>query len=214
MRLKIVIGVLLAASGVLVLSALLSKGLRPGTEVPAPPDNTSFARPEGASAGAPAELPADPAMPATTPPPAAQATDAAAPAAPDPAHARYIERRIAELDDMAMKNDAVSRDTILSELRNPDGQIREAALEAVVQFSDRSVVPRLQEIAEQTEDPAEKAAILEAIEYINLPSLTEVLAQKRAEREAMGITNPPAPSTNRIHRGARPPRRLAPPASL
>jgi hypothetical protein len=88
-------------------------------------------------------------------------------------------------------------------MRNPDKAIRKGALEAAIQFGDRSVVPTLQDIAAQTDDPAEKAEILAAIDYINLPSLTEYLSQ----RNAAGLTNTPQISTNRSgHR----PRRQAP----
>ena len=90
-----------------------------------------------------------------------------------------------------MNNDDASRDAIWAELKNPDKAIRKAALEAAIQFGDRSVVPRLKEIAGQTEDPAEKAAIQQAIDYINLPSLTERLAEQKAARAAGGETAPP-----------------------
>jgi hypothetical protein len=80
---------------------------------------------------------------------------------------------------LAMKNDAISRDAILAELQNPEKELREAALSAAIEFNDRSVLPRLQEIADQTSDSGEKAKILEAIEYIKLPSLTERLAARQ-----------------------------------
>jgi hypothetical protein len=101
------------------------------------------------------------------------------------AHAEYVRKRVAELDTLSMNNDASSRDAILSELQNSDRSIRSAALEAAIQFGDRSVLPRLQDVADGTEDPIEKAELLEAISYLNLPSLTEYLA----ERAAMGLTN-------------------------
>ena len=129
---------------------------------------------------------------------------------PSPVHANYVRQRAAELNALAMKNDSASRDAILAELQNPDPQIRKAALEAAIQTGDRSVVPRLQEIAAQTEDAGEKAEILEAIEYINLPSLSEYLADQRAKMAALGLTNMPAPPTNRLDRRARP-LRPAPP---
>ena len=128
-----------------------------------------------------------------------------APPTNDPAHAEYVRRRIAELNALAMKSDTVSRDIILSELQNSDRAIRKGALEAAIQFSDRSVIPRLEEVAAQTEDPTEKAEIVEAIEYIKLPSLTEYLAEQRARRASMALTNPSLISTNRRGRPALPP---------
>jgi hypothetical protein len=91
----------------------------------------------------------------------------------------YIRQRVEELGDLAMKDDVTSRDAILAELQNPEKEIREAALSAAIEFNDRSVVPRLQEVANQTKDSAEKAKIFEAIDYINLPSLTERLASRQ-----------------------------------
>jgi hypothetical protein len=105
---------------------------------------------------------------------------------------QFVHQRTMELNALAMKNDPVSRDAILDEMQNPDKAIRKAALEASIQFGDCSVVPRLQEIAAQTEDTAEKAAILEAIDYINLPSLTEYREQQKAARAATGMTNSPS----------------------
>jgi hypothetical protein len=82
--------------------------------------------------------------------------------------------RVAELMALAMNDDTTSLNTIWSELANPDQEIRAGALAAVVQFGDRSVVPRLRELAAQTDDAAEKASILEAANFLELPSLTEL----------------------------------------
>ncbi len=114
-----------------------------------------------------------PVVPVTSIAPTNAAVDTNAAAA----HAKYVHRRVRELEGLAWNNDVESRDIILSELRtNSDKTIREAALEAAVQFDDRSVVPPMQEIAAQTQDPEEKAKILETINYINLPSLSEYMA--------------------------------------
>ena len=84
------------------------------------------------------------------------------------------QERVAELTALAMNNDTNSLKTIWSELSNPDKEIRDGALAAVVQFGDRSVAPRLRELAAQTEDPAEKAGILADADYLELPSLTDL----------------------------------------
>ena len=86
-----------------------------------------------------------------------------------------------ELQSLAMNDDSASLQSILEELNNRDPQIRQAALEAVVQFGSRDAIPRLQDAASQTEDPHEKAALADAIEFLKLPSLTEVLAQRNGE---------------------------------
>jgi len=123
---------------------------------------------------------------------------------PQTNHAEFVHQRIAELNALAMNNDSASLETILSELRNPDRQIRKGALEATIQFEDRAAIPRLKEIAAATDDEEEKSELLAAADYLNLPSLTEYLAEQQAQREAEGITNPPAPRTNRfLHRRQR-----------
>jgi hypothetical protein len=96
-------------------------------------------------------------------------------------HEAYVEQRVAELGDLAMADDATSLDTILSELTNRDPEIRNAAREAAVQFGSRDAIPKLTDVALQTDDAHEKAALTEAIEFLKLPTLTEVQAQARAE---------------------------------
>jgi hypothetical protein len=89
----------------------------------------------------------------------------------------FVRRRTAELNGLAMQNSPEAHQQIVDELKNPDKEIRKAALEALKQANDRSVVPQMQQLAGQTDDPGEKQAILDAIDFINLPSLTEHLNQ-------------------------------------
>jgi len=171
MRPKIVAKMLLLAVGLLTIILLASKAFRP--QPAAPPGNQANVSPIPAPktpSNNLVEVHVISSPPVVSAPPVAD-TNAAA------EHAESVHQRIEELNALAMNNDTESRDTILSELRtNSDRTIRAAALEAAIQFGDRSVVPPLQEIAAQTEDPEEKQKILEAIDYINLPSLTEYLA--------------------------------------
>jgi hypothetical protein len=92
-------------------------------------------------------------------------------------HQAYVEKRIEELTDLAMNADSGSLDTILSELTNRDPQIRKAALEATIQFGSRDAIPKLMDAVSQIDEPKEKADILEAIEFLKLPSATELIAQ-------------------------------------
>jgi hypothetical protein len=95
-------------------------------------------------------------------------------------HQVYVEKRIDELTDLAMKDDRNSLDTILSELTNRDPQIRKAALDATIQFGSRDAIPKLMDVVVQVDDPKEKAEIVEAIEFLKLPSATEVIAKAPA----------------------------------
>ena len=96
---------------------------------------------------------------------------------PEAKHQAYVEERRNHLMDLAAEDDQESLKTILSELTNRDPEIRKAALEAAVQFGSRDAIPSLAEAALQSENPEEKAAINKAVEFLKLPSLSEVLAQ-------------------------------------
>ncbi|HMJ24877.1 MAG TPA: HEAT repeat domain-containing protein [Pyrinomonadaceae bacterium] len=89
----------------------------------------------------------------------------------------YVAEKVAQLGDLAMENDSASLDTILAELTNRDSEIRKAALEAAIQFGSRDAIPKLADVALQTDDAQEKAAIAEAIEFLKLPSPSEAEAQ-------------------------------------
>ena len=103
--------------------------------------------------------------------------------------AKYIRERKEEFYNLSMREDQNSLNILLSEMQNSNKEIRKAALESVVQFDDRTSIPRLQEIANQTDDPEEKSEILAAIDYIKLPSLSEYIAERKAYKAEMGITN-------------------------
>jgi len=99
-------------------------------------------------------------------------------ATPEATQEAYVAKRVVELQDLGMENDPASLDTILSELNNSDPGIRQAAVEAAVQFGSRDAIPRLMDAAAQTDDLQEKSAILAAIEFLKLPTLSEALAQE------------------------------------
>lgn len=106
-------------------------------------------------------------------------------ASSDDAHQKYVEERGSQLMDLAMNDDRASLDTILSELGNRDPEIRKAALDATIQFGSRDAIPKLTDAVSQTDDPSEKAALTDAIEFLKLPSLTEI----RQQQAAKGIAN-------------------------
>ena len=105
----------------------------------------------------------------------------AAQVVPDANHDEHVRDRIAELMALAMNDDKNSLNTIWSELANPDKEIRSGALDAVVQFGDRSVTPALRQLAAKTEDPAEKASILAAADHLDLPTLSELRSTQKAK---------------------------------
>ena len=50
-------------------------------------------------------------------------------------------------------------------------------MEAAIQFGSRDAIPKLTDAASQTDDAKEKADIMDAIEFLKLPSASEVVAQ-------------------------------------
>jgi hypothetical protein len=106
----------------------------------------------------------------------------------DELHEAWVAVRIDELRDLSTKTDRASLEAILSELKNPNQEIREAALDAISQSGNRAAIPGLREAAAQTENSQEKQAIAKAIEFISLPTLTEVLSGQGATNN-----NRPAP---------------------
>jgi hypothetical protein len=86
---------------------------------------------------------------------------------------------------------------ILSRLESPDKATRAAALEAAAQLDDRSIIPRLRDIAARTDDPQGRADLMAAIDFINLPSVEENMAEQHARRAAAGLPDPPRARTNR-----------------
>ena len=112
---------------------------------------------------------------------------------------QQIEQRVVELEALSGTTDESSVSAILSELGNPEKEIREAAREAAIQSGAREAIPRLEELIERSEDADEKADIREAIEFLKLPSLTEHLA----ERKASALTNAAIISQSPSHRHGR-----------
>jgi hypothetical protein len=85
-------------------------------------------------------------------------------------HADYIIERRAELAELGMTDDPANLKTILSEMENPEPEIRKAALSATIQFGSQDAIPALQNEMNWATDPEEKVAIKKAIEFLQLPS--------------------------------------------
>lgn len=96
-------------------------------------------------------------------------------------HGAWVSERCEKLDDLGWMDDEDSLKSILAELTNPEVEIRETALRAVGSFGSREAIPYLEGIAKDTEDPAEKLALLKMAENLKLPSATEYFAKKKTE---------------------------------
>jgi hypothetical protein len=104
--------------------------------------------------------------------------DDAGAAAREEARQAYVAERIAQLRDLPANSDRAALQTVLSEVSNPEPEIRQASLDIISQTGNRGVIPDLMKAAEQSEDASMKRAITETIEFLKLPTLTEVRRQK------------------------------------
>lgn len=126
--------------------------------------------------------------PATAAPgPAAVATAAtnAVPGAPateeadtNAVHEAEVQAHIDKLLELQANDDPESLKAILTELANPAPEVRAAAIEATVQFGSRDAIPLLKDLAATTTDSTEKKALLDAVEFMSLPTLSEIHAIK------------------------------------
>ncbi|MDD5141729.1 MAG: HEAT repeat domain-containing protein [Verrucomicrobiales bacterium] len=104
--------------------------------------------------------------------------------------AAKIQEQVDRLVDLSSNDDDASLQAILKELTNPNKVIRHEAIEATIQFGGHTAVPVLQDLAARTADPDEKKELLEAAEFLALPTLSEA----RAQNSNAQITQPPVPS--------------------
>jgi HEAT repeat protein len=88
-------------------------------------------------------------------------------------------QRVKELAQLGATKDAKSLPSILSDLTSGDAEIRRAALSATLDYGDRSTIPVLQEAMDTLPDPQEKVNIRDAINYLKLPTLTEMNVSSR-----------------------------------
>jgi hypothetical protein len=87
---------------------------------------------------------------------------------------KIVDAKLTLLQDLSTKSDRTSMEAILSEIKSPYPEVRAEAVEAIIQFRSRDAIPDLQTLATEAEDPEEKAAILEAVEFLQLPTLSEL----------------------------------------
>jgi len=87
--------------------------------------------------------------------------------------------QLEQLQNLAMSDSPNALSMITSELGNADPRIRNAAREAAIQFGDQSAIPALEVAITLTEDPLEKVFLRNAIEFLQLPSLTEFAKQSQ-----------------------------------
>lgn len=164
----------------------------------------------------PAKVPVEVAMALSSPPPP-QSTNlhvlpqTDAPALTAEEQEKLIETETERLQDLSMSDNPTSLPPILAGLTNTVKEIRQAAIEATIQFGSPDAIPALKAAAVATTDPQEKEDLLDAADFLALPSLTDFvkslpprnpdavqadqqLINEREKRNAQKYPGSPAPT--------------------
>lgn len=167
MRPKVIASVLLLGIGVITL-ALLVRGL---VRAPVGPETTGVT-PEIAVGGGSPHSPAPPesANNATVNPLAGGGPPSNSVIARtfEEERAARIRGDLEQISDAVMsgKDDPLAADIILDRITNPEPEVSQAALSAVVYFDTPAAIARLKEIGNQMKDPRNRVAIMDAIELM------------------------------------------------
>ena len=94
----------------------------------------------------------------------------------------YIEAETSRLQDLSAQDDPASLSAIVNDLTNSEKEVRLAAIEATKQFGSKDAIPVLQADVASAADTDEKIALLEAADFLALPTLTDA-----------GVQTPPTP---------------------
>jgi hypothetical protein len=115
-----------------------------------------------------------------------------------------IDAETARLQQWSMNDDPASLSNILADLTNPEKEIRDAAIEATKQFGSTNAIPTLKEVAANTTDTGEQIDLLEAANFLSLPSLV-VTPQPAQTMEQMKAAAQQARQAhqNRLQKGAQ-----------
>jgi hypothetical protein len=112
--------------------------------------------------------------------PAPVAVPAAAVAA-DPMNAEriqaYIEEETSRLQEWSTQDDPASLAAILSDLTNSEKSVRLAAIEAAKQFGSRDAIAALKASVGNAADTGEQIALLEAADFLSLPTIADADVQ-------------------------------------
>jgi HEAT repeat protein len=93
------------------------------------------------------------------------------PVAPHDYKAEAIQAEVQRLYDLASTSDPAAVPTILGDLQHPEKEVRLAAITALRDCGDSSVVPSLKEAVAATDDIEEKMELLQAIDMLSAPRM-------------------------------------------
>lgn len=89
----------------------------------------------------------------------------------------YIEAETGRLQDLSTQDDPAYLAAILNDLTNPEKEVRLAAIEATKQFGSKDAIPALQAEVANASDADEKIALIEAADFLSLPTLADADVQ-------------------------------------
>jgi hypothetical protein len=96
-------------------------------------------------------------------------------ASPEQMSAAAVGKELDAIQALLGEADGSNNPTIIPALigkvENPEPEVRTAALAALVQLNDTNAVPGLQKAAAAMKDPRAKVAVMDTIDYLNLPSV-------------------------------------------
>jgi hypothetical protein len=70
-------------------------------------------------------------------------------------------------------NNPVVIAALIGKFSHEEPEVRKAALDGLIQLNDTNAVPAMEQSLAAIKDPREKVAVLDAIEYLKLPSMTD-----------------------------------------
>ena len=116
---------------------------------------------------------------------------------PEEDHRAAIEKDMDKLNEALIDggSDPKLVEAVRERLLHPDADVRKAAVETIMHLNDRAAIPNLNQALAQVEDPREKVAIMDAIEYLQTPD---------GDPQFIADAPPPGPlatgATNRFQR--------------
>ena len=194
MRPKIVVLTLMVAFGLLGVIAVM-KGVAEKHEQVANPGAPVTSNVPGTQAKGDTD-------PAGTNPPATTFNSHAGnpPAASEEVRQAVIQTELDRIRELCDEADGTNNPTIiaalLDKLDNPEAEVRKGVLDALMQLNDTNAVPGLQKAAQSMKDARDKVEVLNAIDYINLPSPLGNVPADQATNNAPVRTVVRSPNTN------------------
>ncbi len=137
-----------------------------------------------------AEVPAVPPVAGTVENPLADVPTPDAPASPG------IEQSIQRIEAAVVTYEAASLPAIAPYLTDPNPELRTAAREGLLQMGLSEAVPLLREAAGKMKDPREAILLLDAADFLELPSVSSTAGKKHRPHPSSTGT-PPAKASDR-----------------